>query len=117
MARRKQKTTSPPPAPLSTADFSIVQIPCDQGPPVSTQRILQIITRDGESKKYVTESSYMRGELEALFARLITLSYERYIMKRQPALGPVAGNLYWVHLSEDTLRDKKQPRVDPEAFE
>lgn len=97
--------------------FSIVQLEIDQNSTIPSQRIMQIVTRDGVTKAYVTESSYFKGEMYRFLSQFIESSYDNSIMKTQPVLGPVDGGRHWVHLNEDTLEGKPQKRVSPEKFE
>lgn len=114
---KKQKQKIEIPADNPTAIFSIIQLDVDQGPPVPTQRVLQVVMRDGETKQYVTESSYFRGELMEFFAVLVSTSYEKSIMRKLSSLKPIDGQKYWVHFNSETTEGKRQPRVSPEAFE
>lgn len=104
-------------APFDHVSFSIVQLPSDQNSTVPSQRILQIVTRNGETKSYVTESSYFRGETYAFFAAFVEKSFDKSIRKDQVALSPVDGGRYWVRFNEDTLEGKEQKRASPENFE
>lgn len=52
-----------------------------------------------------------------LLGHLMTVSYEKSIMKRQSSLKPIKSERYWVHFTKDTVAGNKQPRVNPEAFE
>lgn len=97
--------------------FSIVQLPVDQNSPITTQRVLQFVTREGETKVYATESSYFKGEMYSKLSDFIEESMEVSIMKQQTTLAPVRGGRYWVPFNEDTLSGKPQKRVDPEKFE
>lgn len=97
--------------------FSIVALPVDQNSTVASQRVLQIVTKNGVTKTYVTESSYFKGEVYQNLSKFIELSYEASIRRDQMALKPVTGGRYWVHFGEATLNGDKQKRVNPELFE
>jgi hypothetical protein len=98
--------------------FSIVQLEVDQGNVgIPSQRILQLVTRDGVTKSYVTESSYFKGEMYRFLAQFMEKSYDNSIMKQQPTLAPIDGGRHWVHLNDDTVNGKPQKRVSPEKFE
>lgn len=97
--------------------FSVVQLDGDQNSPIPSQRIMQIVTRDGITKAYVTESSYFKQEMYLFLAKFLERSYESSIMKQLPALTPVDGGRHWVHLSDDTVNNRPQKRVSPEKFE
>lgn len=97
--------------------FSIVQLTVDQGPPIPTQRIVQVVYRDGVEKMYVTESAYFRSELMEILAELITNSYDESIMKRHRFLRPATAQKYWVHFTPEIVEGGRGERVNPENFE
>ena len=115
MAKHEKKKE--PTKEFDYASFSIVQIPVDQNSPVPSQRILQTVVKDGETKTYITESSYFRGEAYQNLSHFIELSYERSIMKKKHALTPVLGGRHWLRFCDLTLDGKEQRRINPEKFE
>lgn len=115
--QKKKETPSATPASFNVTTFSIVQLPVDQNSSIPSQRILQTVTKDGQTKQYVSEVPYFRGEMYQFLSRFIELSFETSIRKNQIALKAVDGGRYWVHFNEDTLAGKPQKRVSPEKFE
>lgn len=115
-----KKAKSDQPEHFDCVSFSIVQLPLDQAN-FACQRVLQVVTKSGVTKKYVTESAYFRGELYKNLSTFIEQSYESSIRKAQPALSPVKGGRHWVRFSEDMLsKDFKATelkRLSPEDFE